>query len=151
MSPGSLGSDARSFLGDHSIVTNMIPFDNAARAERLGVRLVVSRERYAAKSAATALKRLLGTPSFARKASDIGRWVQSEDGIAVACAAIEQLLSRSSVPRPKPTRSAEHPQRALPVALFTGRAREAKWGLVMVACAGPGNLRGQGWSPASPR
>lgn len=80
MSPGSLGSDARSFLADHSIVTNMIPFDNAARAERLGVRLVVSRERYAAKSAATALKRLLGTPSFARKASDIGRRVKAKMG-----------------------------------------------------------------------
>ncbi|MGH8653234.1 MAG: glycosyltransferase [Gammaproteobacteria bacterium] len=96
---GGIGTTSQALRAGKPLV--IVPFahdqfDNAARVERLGVGLVISRERYTAKRAATALERLLGTPSFARKASDIGRRVQSEDGIAVACDAIEQVLSRSS-------------------------------------------------------
>lgn len=98
---GGIGTTSQSLRAGKPLL--IVPFahdqfDNAGRVERLGIGLVISRERYMAKRAATALERLLGTPSFARMASDIGHQVQSENGIAVACDAIEQVLSRSSGP-----------------------------------------------------
>lgn len=96
---GGIGTTSQSLRAGKPLL--IVPFahdqfDNAARVERLGIGLVISRERYTAQRAATALERLLGTPGFARKASEIGRRVQSEDGIAVACDAIERMPSRSS-------------------------------------------------------
>lgn len=96
---GGIGTTSQSLRAGKPLL--IVPFahdqfDNAARVERLGVGVVIARERYTAKRVAAALERLLGTPSFARQASDIGCRVQSEDGIAVACDAIEQMPPRSS-------------------------------------------------------
>jgi rhamnosyltransferase subunit B len=75
----------------------VVPFahdqpDNAARARRLGVARVLTRASYSAASAASQLRTLLDNPRYAMRAKAVGRQVQSEDGAAVACAALERLL-----------------------------------------------------------
>jgi rhamnosyltransferase subunit B len=66
--------------------------DNAARVERLGTGLHVSRNTYSVKTATSALQRLLGESHFADRAREIGAHMQDEDGLALACDAIESLL-----------------------------------------------------------
>jgi rhamnosyltransferase subunit B len=66
--------------------------DNAARIERLGTGLHVPRKAYSVKTAMSALERLLGEPHFANRASEIGKQMQQEDGLALACDAIESIL-----------------------------------------------------------
>jgi rhamnosyltransferase subunit B len=67
-------------------------FDNAARITRLGLGCTLPRQHYAATRATEALGRLLQTQSYALKATAIAHRVQSEDGICVACDAIEEHL-----------------------------------------------------------
>ncbi len=67
--------------------------DNAARVQRLGVGLTLSRSRYRAATAAGALKQLISDPSFAGKAETIGRRLRSERGLESACAAVERFLA----------------------------------------------------------
>ncbi|HTU24612.1 MAG TPA: nucleotide disphospho-sugar-binding domain-containing protein [Pirellulales bacterium] len=63
--------------------------DNAARVTRLGVARVVSRRRYTAGRAAAELDRLLADPAYAARAAAIGARIRAEDGVAVACDALE--------------------------------------------------------------
>lgn len=71
--------------------------DNAARVERLGTSRTISRKQYSASRVAKELRELLDNPSYTAKAAEIGRIVQAEDGVGVACDAIENQLSTTVV------------------------------------------------------
>jgi UDP:flavonoid glycosyltransferase YjiC (YdhE family) len=66
--------------------------DNAARIERLGTGLHVSRIKYSVKTATSALQRLLQESHFANQARKIGEQVRQEAGLDLACDAIESIL-----------------------------------------------------------
>lgn len=66
--------------------------DNAARAARLGTSRTLERPRYNAASATRELKKLLDDASYATKAVAAGKVVSAEDGAAVACDLIEEVL-----------------------------------------------------------
>lgn len=70
--------------------------DNAARVERMGLGLAISRKTYSAQTAASALKRLLEEPDFARRAEQVRLAMHQEDGLASACNAIESVLQATS-------------------------------------------------------
>jgi rhamnosyltransferase subunit B len=65
--------------------------DNAARVERLGVGLHVSRNAYSSKTAIAALERLIGDSSFTVRAAEVATQMQREGGLASACNAIEAV------------------------------------------------------------
>jgi UDP:flavonoid glycosyltransferase YjiC (YdhE family) len=69
--------------------------DNAARVERLGIGLSLSRKEYSASSAAAALQRLLAESDFASRAAEVGMQVRQEGGLLVACDAIELVLKEA--------------------------------------------------------
>ena len=69
--------------------------DNAARIERLGTGLHISRNNYSPNTAINALQRLLGEPHFATRAAEIRTEMEHEDGQTLACNAIETLLKLS--------------------------------------------------------
>jgi UDP:flavonoid glycosyltransferase YjiC (YdhE family) len=69
--------------------------DNAARVERLGIGLSLSRKAYSAPSAAAALQRLLAESDFASRAAEVAMQVRQEDGLSVACDAIELVLKKA--------------------------------------------------------
>ena len=69
--------------------------NNAARVERLGVGLTISRGEYNAANVVAKLHQLLNEPSFARQSAEVGRQIQLENGVRVACDAIEAQLSYS--------------------------------------------------------
>ena len=66
--------------------------DNAARVERLGVSLTLPRERYSTEAVVTAVGQLIGEPRYAERAAEVGRSLQAENGVAVACDALERVL-----------------------------------------------------------
>ena len=66
--------------------------DNAARVERLGASRTISRKQYSAVRVAKQLRELLGNPNYAAKATEIGRIIQAENGVGVACDAIEKQM-----------------------------------------------------------
>lgn len=66
--------------------------DNAARVERLGTSRTIPRKHYSAERVAKQLHELLGNPVYAAKAADIGQIIQAENGVDVACDAIEKQL-----------------------------------------------------------
>jgi UDP:flavonoid glycosyltransferase YjiC (YdhE family) len=70
--------------------------DNAARVRRIGAGLTLSRERYSAKTAARALGKLLNDPAYSASAAHIGARFRAEDGVGLACDAIETVLARRS-------------------------------------------------------
>jgi rhamnosyltransferase subunit B len=92
---GGIGTVAQALrAGRPSIVT---PFafdqpDNAARLERLGTSRTIPRGRYTVARAAAALTRLLGESRYRERAAEIGRALRHEDGVRIACDAIEQQL-----------------------------------------------------------
>ena len=74
----------------------IVPFahdqpDNAARVVRLGVARTASRRTITAADLATELDRLLGRPSYAQRARDVGQIVGGEDGAGVASDIIEEI------------------------------------------------------------
>ncbi|MDF5735372.1 MULTISPECIES: glycosyltransferase [unclassified Nostoc] len=70
--------------------------DNAARVERLGSSRTIHRKQYSAERVAKQLRELLENPNYAAKAADIGRIIQAENGVKVACDAIENQLLEST-------------------------------------------------------
>ena len=73
--------------------------DNADRVRRRGLGLTVPRARFAARSAARALRTILGDPSFAARSEAAGRRVRQERGASSACDALERLVGRQVVAR----------------------------------------------------
>lgn len=66
--------------------------DNAARVERLGISKTIKRDRYSSSKIVQALNELLNDPSYAMKAAEVGETVRSENGLKVACDAIEKQV-----------------------------------------------------------
>jgi rhamnosyltransferase subunit B len=66
--------------------------DNAARVERLGTSRTIARKNYSAGRAVQQLRQLLEEPRYAIRAADIGRIIQTEHGVKLACDAIEKQL-----------------------------------------------------------
>lgn len=71
-------------------------YDNAARIVRLGVGHTIMRKHYTAERAANELKQLFDNPNYREKAADLGQYVQAENGVRVACDAIEEQLSQAT-------------------------------------------------------
>lgn len=71
--------------------------DNAARVKRLGTSRTISHKQYSASRVAKELSELLGNPSYAAKAAEIGCIVQAENGVGVACDAIEKQLREVAI------------------------------------------------------
>lgn len=69
-------------------------YDNAARIERLGAGLTITQKRYKKDRAVAALSRLLQDSSYTERAAALGRRIQNEDGVRVACDAIEEQLTK---------------------------------------------------------
>jgi UDP:flavonoid glycosyltransferase YjiC (YdhE family) len=77
----------------------IVPFgwdqpDNAERVARLGAGIHLPRRAYSVSAAAAALERLLAEKGFSDRASQVGAQMQTENGLASACNAIETLLTR---------------------------------------------------------
>ncbi len=66
--------------------------DNAARVERLGAGLHIARGDYTVETATTALKSLLENSRFSTRAAQVGSHMAAEDGLRLACDAIESVF-----------------------------------------------------------
>jgi UDP:flavonoid glycosyltransferase YjiC (YdhE family) len=69
--------------------------DNAARMERLGVGLSVSRRRYRADTVVKQLQ-ALAAPPFRERAREVGKLINAENGVSMACEAIERAILQSA-------------------------------------------------------
>jgi rhamnosyltransferase subunit B len=92
---GGIGTTAQALRAGRP--TLIMPYtydqpDNAARVERLGTSRTILRKQYSASQVAKELSELIGNPRYAAKAAEIGCIVQGEDGVGVACDAIENQL-----------------------------------------------------------
>jgi rhamnosyltransferase subunit B len=97
---GGVGTTAHALRSGRP--TLVVPYshdqpDNAARVERLGTSRTILRQQYTAKRAAKELRKLLEHSMYATKAADIGRVLQTENGVHTACDAIENQLRNSLV------------------------------------------------------
>jgi UDP:flavonoid glycosyltransferase YjiC (YdhE family) len=77
----------------------MMPFshdqpDNAARCRRAGVAEIIGRESYNAATAAKVLSQILSNDKYRTNAAALQRIVESENGTATACDAIEDVLRK---------------------------------------------------------
>jgi rhamnosyltransferase subunit B len=70
--------------------------DNAERAVRLGVARTIAPHHFSAARAAAELRRLLDDAAYSRGAAAVGAQVQQENGVRVACAALDAITSASS-------------------------------------------------------
>jgi rhamnosyltransferase subunit B len=96
---GGIGTTAQALRA--GVPTIIMPYshdqpDNAARVERLGTSRTIPRQQYTAPRVAKELQELLKNSKYATKAAEIGRILESENGVKVACDAIEQQLRKSS-------------------------------------------------------
>ncbi|MFB2971758.1 glycosyltransferase [Aerosakkonema sp. BLCC-F183] len=92
---GGIGTTAQALRAGRP--TLVMPYshdqpDNAARVERLGTSRTISRKQYSAARVAKNLGELWENPHYAAKAAEIGRIIQAENGVGVACDAIEKQL-----------------------------------------------------------
>jgi rhamnosyltransferase subunit B len=76
----------------------VVPFahdqpDHAFRLRRLGIARSVPRARYDAAAAVRELRPLLQEPGYSRQAAAVGEKVRGEDGVKMACNALERLLT----------------------------------------------------------
>ncbi len=71
-------------------------FDNADRVCRLGVARQIARHRYTAKRAAAELASLLADVRYRETAGHLAARLQTDPGVATACAAIEHVLERAA-------------------------------------------------------
>ncbi len=99
---GGAGTTAQALRAGRPML--IVPFshdqpDNAARMVRLGVARTISRRRYSAARAATALETLIAEPSYAARARQAAAQLQRENGAAAAADEIERVLGR---PTPAP-------------------------------------------------
>jgi rhamnosyltransferase subunit B len=66
--------------------------DNAERVARKGISRTISRHRYTPALVAAELRRLLKNPAYGRRAAEVGEQMRQEDGVQVACDALEGVL-----------------------------------------------------------
>jgi rhamnosyltransferase subunit B len=94
---GGVGTTAQGLRSGHP--TLVMPYshdqpDNAARLQRLGVSRTIQRHQYRSDRAARELRKLLEDKRYHIKAAEICKNLQTENGVKVACDAIEAQLSR---------------------------------------------------------
>jgi rhamnosyltransferase subunit B len=94
---GGIGTTAQALRAGRP--TLIMPYtydqpDNAARVKRLGTSRTILRKQYSVSRVAKELGELIGNPRYAAKAAEIGCMVQAEDGVGVACDAIEKQLRK---------------------------------------------------------
>lgn len=92
---GGIGTTAQALRAGRP--TLIMPYshdqpDNAARIERLGTSRTIPRQQYRALRVANELRKLLENPTYAAKAVEIRQIIQAENGVSVACDAIEKQL-----------------------------------------------------------
>ncbi len=92
---GGIGTTAQALKSGHP--TLIMPYshdqpDNAARVERLGTSRAIPRKHYSAKRVVKDLAELLENPTYLTQAKKIGSIIQAEDGVNMACDAIEKQL-----------------------------------------------------------
>lgn len=92
---GGSGTTGQALLSGRPML--IVPYgwdqpDNAARIVRLGTGLHLARNRYTVENAVAALQRLLGDPRIIARAAEVGRRFHAEDGLTLACDAIESIL-----------------------------------------------------------
>lgn len=73
--------------------------DNAERVARKGISRTISRHRYTPGRVAAELRRLLNDPAYGRRAAEVGEQMRQEDGVQVACDAVEDVLQATSAER----------------------------------------------------
>jgi UDP:flavonoid glycosyltransferase YjiC (YdhE family) len=92
---GGIGTTAQALRAGRPTV--VVPYshdqpDNAARVERLGTSRTIPRQEYSASRVVTELREILTNPNYAAKAAEMGDIIQSENGVRLACNAIEHQL-----------------------------------------------------------
>lgn len=70
--------------------------DNAERVARLGISRTVPRHHYTPNRVATELRHLLDDPAYLRRASEVGEQIRQENGVQVACDALEGVLQATA-------------------------------------------------------
>lgn len=95
--PGGIGTTGLAMRAGRP--TLVVPFahdqlDNAARVTRLGIARTIPCKRYTPDRVTHSLRELLNNPEYLRKASVVAEQVQQEDGVNVACDALEEFLVR---------------------------------------------------------
>ncbi|MEO6461795.1 MAG: nucleotide disphospho-sugar-binding domain-containing protein, partial [Candidatus Eisenbacteria bacterium] len=93
---GGVGTTAQAMRAGRPML--VVPFahdqyDHAARITRRGIGLTLERSHYDEPQVAAALARLLGEPSFAARAAEVGARVRAERGAAAAADAIGRVLA----------------------------------------------------------
>ena len=96
---GGIGTTAQALASGKP--TLVIPYshdqpDNAARLERLGTSRTITRKQYTAKRVVKILSELLDNPIYAEKAATIGKKIQAENSVSLACDSIEKLLKKNN-------------------------------------------------------
>ena len=66
--------------------------DNAERVARLGIARIIPRSRYTPARVAAELRHLLDNPAYSQRALEVREQVREEDGVRIACDALETLL-----------------------------------------------------------
>ncbi|MGD1896640.1 MAG: glycosyltransferase [Phormidesmis sp.] len=94
---GGVGTTAQALRAGRP--TLVVPYsldqpDNAARVQQLGTSRTLSRKQYSAARLMAELKILTEVPSYATRATEIKRIMQSEEGLSIAYKAIETQLKR---------------------------------------------------------
>ncbi len=74
-------------------------FDNAARAQRLGVSATMPLGNRSAKRLAKTIQAVLDDSQISRRAAEVGAAVAREDGVARAAEALERIVSPGPVPQ----------------------------------------------------
>lgn len=92
---GGIGTTAQALRAGRP--TLIMPYshdqpDNAARVKRLGTSRTIPRKQYSASRVAKELSELLENPSYAASLAEVRRVVQAENGVGMACDAIEKQL-----------------------------------------------------------
>jgi rhamnosyltransferase subunit B len=92
---GGIGTTAQALRAGRP--TLIMPYshdqpDNAARVQRLGTSRTIPRSRYSAVEVARNLREILGNPDYGAKAQEIGQAIDQENGVTVACEAIDRQL-----------------------------------------------------------
>jgi UDP:flavonoid glycosyltransferase YjiC (YdhE family) len=85
----------------------VVPFahdqpDNAERLRRLGIARTIPARRYRASRSITELRHLLEEPSYSQRAEEVRDRMSEEDGVRVACDALEGLLHKHVVSSRQP-------------------------------------------------
>jgi UDP:flavonoid glycosyltransferase YjiC (YdhE family) len=73
--------------------------DNAERVARLGISRTISRHCYTPARVAAELRHLLHEPAYGRRASEVGEQIRQENGVRVACDALEGMFQAAGSPR----------------------------------------------------